>query len=187
MHEMTRPPDALRGALPERDGIAASSDEAVARADTPGSLQKPVEGQASRVASAAASCSAGTRCYAQRGECARFSIQLTCALLGSVVRTRGKRHDILVQQREDLPPRLLANKEQDWKEAARFLDVAANAYDDAINVAPDFPDPDSGEGPPLAKTRPHDMDSFHHVNLGLAHLRGGREASAAVEEMKRAE
>eukprot|EP00752_Nemacystus_decipiens_P011953 g10598.t1 len=74
-----------------------------------------------------------------------------------------------------------------WKEAARFLDVAANAYDDAINTAPDFPGPASDEGLPLAKTRPHDMDSFHHANLGVAHLRGAREASTEIEEMKRAE
>eukprot|EP00903_Cladosiphon_okamuranus_P008234 g7927.t1 len=75
----------------------------------------------------------------------------------------------------------------EWKEAARFLEVAASSYNDAVHVVPDFPDPGGGEGPSLAKTRPHDMDSFHHVNLGLAHLRAGREASAEVEEMKRAE
>lgn len=85
------------------------------------------------------------------------------------------------------PTRLLANEKQDWKEAARLLDVAATAYDDAIHAVPDFPDPGTGEGPPLAKTRPHDMDSFHHVNLGVAHLRGGREASAEIEARKKAE
>lgn len=84
-------------------------------------------------------------------------------------------------------PRPLSNKYQAWKEAAQFLGVAANAYDDAIHVVPDFPEAGSGEGPPLAKTRPHDMDSFHHVNLGVAHLRGGREASTEIEDMKRAE
>lgn len=91
------------------------------------------------------------------------------------------------QHRRTPPPRLLAHKEQDWQEAARFLNVAADAYDGAIHVVPDFPDLGSGEGPPLAKTRPHDMNSFHHVNLGVAHLRGGREASAEIEDLKRAE
>lgn len=50
-------------------------------------------------------------------------------------------------------------------------------------MVPDFPDPDSGGGPPLAETRPHDMHAFHHVNLGVAHLQAAREASSELEAM----
>lgn len=64
LNALQRTPDALRGALPERDGVAARSYEAVAPVDPPGALKKPFEGQASPIASAAASRSARTRCHA---------------------------------------------------------------------------------------------------------------------------
>lgn len=53
-------------------------------------------------------------------------------------------------------------------------------------MVPDFPDPD-GEGPPVAKTRPHDTVSFHHVNLGVAHLQAARKASTEMQDMDKAE
>ncbi|CAM9407149.1 unnamed protein product, partial [Ectocarpus sp. 6 AP-2014] len=70
----------------------------------------------------------------------------------------------------------------DWEEAARLLNVAAEAYEDVVHVVPDFPDV-AGEGPPLAKTRPHDMDTFHHVNLAMAHLRGARKVAIEIDDM----
>lgn len=79
---------------------------------------------------------------------------------------------------------------QDWEEAARLLDIAANAYDGAIHVVPDFPDPageGEDEGPPLAKTRPHDTTTFHHVNLGVAHLQAARQAAAEMEDLGKEE
>lgn len=77
---------------------------------------------------------------------------------------------------------------QDWEEAARLLDVAADAYDKAIHTVPDFPDPageGDHEGPPLAQTRPHDMAAFHHVNLGMAHLQGARQTAAQMEALEK--
>ncbi|CAM9596625.1 unnamed protein product [Ectocarpus fasciculatus] len=70
----------------------------------------------------------------------------------------------------------------DWEEAARLLNVAAEAYEDIVHVVPDFPDV-AGAGPPLAKTRPHDMDTFHHVNLAMAHLQGARKVAIEIDDM----
>eukprot|EP00904_Undaria_pinnatifida_P013165 jgi/Undpi1/897/HiC_scaffold_10.g04361.m1 len=67
-----------------------------------------------------------------------------------------------------------------WEEAVRHLNVAAEAYDDLINIVPDFPSAE-GLGPPLAQTRPHDMSTFHHSNLGVAHLARAREVAAEAE------
>ena len=61
--------------------------------------------------------------------------------------------------------------------------MAADAYDDVVHVVPDFPDV-GGRGPPLAQTRPHDMSTFHHCNLGVAHLGRAREVAAEVERME---
>lgn len=60
--------------------------------------------------------------------------------------------------------------------------MAANAYDDAIHIVPDFPDA-SGRGPPLAKTRPHDTDAFHHTALGVAHLQMAREVDSELDDI----
>lgn len=60
--------------------------------------------------------------------------------------------------------------------------MAAEAYEDVVHVVPDFPDV-AGEGPPLAKTRPHDMDTFHHVNLAMAHLQGARKVAIEIDDM----
>lgn len=65
----------------------------------------------------------------------------------------------------------------------QHLNVAANEYDDAIHAVPDFPNP-AGRGPPLAKTRPHDMDAFHHTNLGMAHLQKAREVAMELEDLE---
>lgn len=65
----------------------------------------------------------------------------------------------------------------------QHLTVAAEAYDDAIHVVPDFPDTE-GRGAPLALARPHDTDTFHHRNLGLAHLQRAREVAAALMERR---
>lgn len=98
-------------------------------------------------------------------------------------RSRAKGNNVVSNTR---PPSLSVRHYKDWEAAARFLNVAADAYDGAIHVVPDFPGPD-GEGPPLAKTRPHDMVSFHHVNLGVAHLHGAREAATEMQDMEKAE
>lgn len=80
------------------------------------------------------------------------------------------------------PPPNAKKNEKDWEEAARLLNVAAEAYEDVVHVVPDFPDV-AGEGPPLAKTRPHDMDTFHHVNLAMAHLQGARKVAIEIDDM----
>lgn len=81
----------------------------------------------------------------------------------------------------------------------RHLTVAAQEYDDDIHVVPDFPNIDddkTGGGThaqgtqqqtaTLARMRPHDMDTFHHENLGMAHLQRARELVKDLEDMKQA-
>ncbi|CAM9251020.1 unnamed protein product [Scytosiphon promiscuus] len=102
---------------------------------------------------------------------------------------RGRRHQSLrllqaAQKGHD------AMHRGDWQEAVRLLEIAADAYDRAIHTVADFPDPageGEHEGPPIAKARPHDMVTFHHVNLGMAHLQGARQAVAKVEDLEKEE
>lgn len=80
---------------------------------------------------------------------------------------------------------------KDWKEAVRHLNVAAEAYDDAVHIVPDFPEPDPRggmeQGAPLVQTRPHDMQTFHHENLGMAHLQRARDLKADLCIMRKTE
>lgn len=71
-----------------------------------------------------------------------------------------------------------------WEEAVQHLNVAAQAYEDAIRVVPDFPD-SVGQGPPLARTRAQDVHNFHHENLGVAHLQRARAITASIEELEK--
>lgn len=61
-------PDAVRGVVPKRDGIATVCDARVAPLDPPRSLKKSFEGQAAAIVAAAAGCSEGSRRHAQRGK-----------------------------------------------------------------------------------------------------------------------
>lgn len=81
--------------------------------------------------------------------------------------------------------------QQDWAEATKHLNVAAEAYEDATRFVPDFPEPDlrggMEQGAPLAETRPHAMDTFHHEHLGLGHLERARELKSELDNMRKTE
>lgn len=80
---------------------------------------------------------------------------------------------------------------QDWEEATNYLNVAAEAYEDAIRFVPDFPEPGLKEGieqgAPLAETRPHAMDTLHHERLGMGHLEMARELKIELDNMRKNE
>lgn len=73
------------------------------------------------------------------------------------------------------------------------LEVAAEEYDNIVHNVPDFPAIEHGEAQgiigkevALCQTRPHDMDTSHHLNLGMASFQRAMQLVRDVEEMRNA-